>query len=122
MKMVTELERVMRVLAQKRSSELVVLSFDFDVEQSLMICTVSPGLLQELDVFVVELATNSLLELSSASLLVCLFLLGGLVDGLKACLHTQSDGTSRAGLVVGIGSYLDGIVLGGREELVTCGA
>lgn len=94
--------------------------FDLDVKQDFVICAISPGLLQELNVAVFELAADGLFKLSSAYLLVCLFLLRSLVDRLEAGLHTQPDGTSWTGVVVGIGSDFDSLVLGDGEELVAC--
>lgn len=102
------------------SGKLVVLSLDLDIKQSFVICAILPGLLQKLDLLIVEFAADGLLELSSAYLLVGLFLLGSFVDRLEACLHAQPDGTSRASMVVGIGPDLDGLVVGGREQLVAC--
>jgi hypothetical protein len=80
--------------AQRCSGELVVFSLDLDVKQSFVICAVSPGLLQELDVAIFKLAADGLFKLSPAYLFVGLLLLGSLVNRLEAGLHTQSDGTS----------------------------
>jgi hypothetical protein len=106
--------------AQRCSGELVVFSLDLDVKQSFVICAVSPGLLQELDVAIFKLAADGLFKLSPAYLFVGLLLLGSLVNRLEAGLHTQSDGTSWTGIVVGIGPDLNKVVLSGREELVAC--
>jgi hypothetical protein len=97
-----------------------MLSLDFNVEQSFVICAISPGLLQKLDVAIFKLAADGLFKLGPAYLLICLFLLGSLVDRLEASLHAQSDGTSWVGIIVGIGPDFDKLVLCGREELVAC--
>ena len=104
--------------AQRCSGKLVVFSFDLDVKQDFVICAIFPGLLQELDIAIFELAANGLFKLSPAYLLVCLFLLGSFVDRLEAGLHAQSDGTSGTGVIVGIGSDFNRLVLGDGEELV----
>lgn len=87
-----------------------------------MICAISPGPLQEFDVGVLELAADSLFKLSPGYLLVCLFLLGSLVDRLEAGLHTECDGTRWVGFVVGIGSDFNKLVLCDGQELVACRA
>lgn len=97
-----------------------MLPLDLDVKQGFVICAISPCSLQEFDVAVFELAADSLFKLSPAYLLICLFLLGSLVDRLEAGLHTESDGTCWTSVVVGIGSNLNSLVLCDREELVAC--
>lgn len=99
-----------------------MLALDLYVKQGFVICAISPGPLQQFDVAVFELAADSLFKLSPAYLLVCLFLLGSLVDRLEAGLHTDSDGTRWTGSIVGIGSDFDKLILCDREELVARGA
>lgn len=61
--------------SENRSSKLVMLPLDLDVEQSLMIRALLPGPFQLLRLVVLELTANLLLELRTADLLKHLFFL-----------------------------------------------
>lgn len=95
-----------------------MLPLDLDVKQGFVICAIPPGPLQEFDVAIFQLATDGLFKLSPAYLLVCLFLLGSLVDRLEAGLHAESDGACWTSVVVGISSDLNSLVLGDGDEFV----
>jgi len=82
-----------------------VLVLDLDVQQSFMIGTVLPSLLQLLDLVVGKGPTDFLLQLCARDLLSYFFLLGGLKGGLEAGLHADPE-DSIGTLVVRISSYL----------------